>query len=676
VINNIDGEKIDLDFDHAARVHLMNVMTDIYEDRPMAVLREYSCNARDAHIEAGVTEPIQVTLPTRIEPTITIRDFGKGLDLTEIREVYSKYGASTKRDSNDQIGAFGLGSKAGLTYSNQFTVTSVKAGRKHQMIVHRDATGASSITVTTGDEGQETDERSGVEITVPTKRYDFFESEARKLFRFWPEGTVLVNGEAPERVDGMWLSDKLVLTHTGSNASFIVMGGVPYPILPADAHNPNQAAQFETLSFKEGNSLVAFVEIGTVEPMFSREKLHVTPETKATIKRVEDEFIQQAASQVQREIDKASSTWQAITVAQEWHGKVPASARANEYTFKSKKMPKEFRLEQKDGHARNTFLVVPQHSHANKLKESSKDDKLAIESWPQVAWITNYGDTQWTPTKKKKLNAWENDQDFTPRRYIILKGELPKIVKDWIDPQRVVDWSKINAIKLARSAVGGGGVIGGRIPGSYDMYVSGDYEPEQEADVIDTSNPIFYYVGRPDEALDYAKALALVHEDCTVVTFFSNRKTKFLRNFPMAKSVHDGIHEVAKTWWDSISKRDKLTLKITKSGDHDELLELDPERIHDPKLRMSARIARRDVKAIVNQADRFYRISRWMPQDDELKWTSPLERYPLVELVSEASSYSYRIRRKYEDQASEMKTHIYTYINAAYAEGLTVQKGN
>ena len=50
--------------------HIFNVLRNqLYTDKILAVIREYSCNAVDAHIEAGKDEePIIVTLPNRMNP--------------------------------------------------------------------------------------------------------------------------------------------------------------------------------------------------------------------------------------------------------------------------------------------------------------------------------------------------------------------------------------------------------------------------------------------------------------------------------------------------------------------------------------------------------------------------------------------------------------------------------
>jgi sensor histidine kinase regulating citrate/malate metabolism len=116
VESNVQGEKIAMGIDPAAMAHIMSILTDLYSDPEYAVIREYSTNAFDSHIEAGQTRPIEVTLPTDLAPFLTIRDFGIGLDAEGIESIYSLYGASTKRNTNDQVGMLGLGCKSALTY--------------------------------------------------------------------------------------------------------------------------------------------------------------------------------------------------------------------------------------------------------------------------------------------------------------------------------------------------------------------------------------------------------------------------------------------------------------------------------------------------------------------------------------------------------------------------------
>ncbi len=83
----------------------------LYTNPVLTVVREYSSNARDSHTEAGCPErPIFIHLPTDTEPYFSVRDYGVGIAPDRMEGIFCKYGSSTKRDKNTQIGGFGLGS--------------------------------------------------------------------------------------------------------------------------------------------------------------------------------------------------------------------------------------------------------------------------------------------------------------------------------------------------------------------------------------------------------------------------------------------------------------------------------------------------------------------------------------------------------------------------------------
>jgi HSP90 family molecular chaperone len=135
-----------MSIDPSGMAHVMSILTNLYADAPLAVLREYATNARDSHVAAGTDRPIEVDLPSDLNPTLVIRDFGVGLSEAEIIDVYARYGASTKRDTNDQVGAFGLGCKSAFTLGQQFVVTAVKDGQRTVALFALSGDGAGGVT--------------------------------------------------------------------------------------------------------------------------------------------------------------------------------------------------------------------------------------------------------------------------------------------------------------------------------------------------------------------------------------------------------------------------------------------------------------------------------------------------------------------------------------------------
>lgn len=88
----------------------MDVLAKLYDNPVEAAIREYVSNAYDANVEAGSTEPVHLHVPTEDEPYLEVSDTGNGLDYLGIVSVFANFGTSTKRDSNEFIGGFGIGS--------------------------------------------------------------------------------------------------------------------------------------------------------------------------------------------------------------------------------------------------------------------------------------------------------------------------------------------------------------------------------------------------------------------------------------------------------------------------------------------------------------------------------------------------------------------------------------
>lgn len=227
---SLGGTTVKMSVDLSNLTHIMNVLTDLYSDSELAILREYSTNAMDSHAMAGVTRPIEVILPTPLRQSLEIRDFGLGLSVDEISEIYGTYGASTKRETNDATGCLGLGSKSALTYTNMFTVQGIKNGVLAEVAIYRDATGAGSMEIV---DTKATDEPNGVKVTIPIASGNSIAEKAERFFRVWTPGTVLVNGEQPVSVfdndKAFWLNKSTLIVPGDNHGKYVVMGNVPYP---------------------------------------------------------------------------------------------------------------------------------------------------------------------------------------------------------------------------------------------------------------------------------------------------------------------------------------------------------------------------------------------------------------------------------------------------------------
>lgn len=143
---------------------VMDMLSKLYNDPMNAAIREYVSNAYDANVEAGATKPVELTLPcTENDGLLIVKDYGSGLDYMGIVSVFANFGTSTKRDSDNLIGGFGIGSKSGLAVSNAINVSSICNGTLNEFVLERTPEG---IVTRFTRENEPTEKGSGTTVTV------------------------------------------------------------------------------------------------------------------------------------------------------------------------------------------------------------------------------------------------------------------------------------------------------------------------------------------------------------------------------------------------------------------------------------------------------------------------------------------------------------------------------
>lgn len=302
--------------------HIAQLLVNLYSDPVQAIIREYSTNALDSHIAAGNTDPILITLPTNASPEFVVQDFGIGLSIDDLRDVYSMYGRSLKRDSNDMVGQLGLGCKSGLTYADAFTITAVKDGVKCVAMSTKDERGVGTIRVI---DTVSTNEPNGVRIAIPVRSYDIgtFRHTAEELFQFWDEGTVLVNGSAPEvpewRKQALALDDDtwVIPMNAGLYESYVIMGNVAYEV-PDAKFGPSHRIQ--------SRRFVARINMGDVDFVPSREAIHRTTHTNNTLAELSDYIGTHFDRVLNQRLAKCATRWEETQLKVHWKG---SSMRVN-----------------------------------------------------------------------------------------------------------------------------------------------------------------------------------------------------------------------------------------------------------------------------------------------------------------------------------------------------------
>jgi hypothetical protein len=250
------------------------ILSDLYSDKPLAIVRELGCNAHDSHVQAGKGDkPFHIHAPNSLEPWITIQDFGTGISHEDIYNIYTIYFESTKTNTNDQIGCLGLGSKSPFCYTDNFTITSNFDGVKRIYNAYFNATSMPTIALLSTEA---TTEENGIAIQIPVKPEDFgnFHHSIKKSFRFFGVRPTISGAEIIWDDEKPILSgeDWVVYKSFGYNESYAIMGGVTYSL---DVHKIDK----ENREIVQRSGLVMKFQTGELDIVPSREGLSYCPET-------------------------------------------------------------------------------------------------------------------------------------------------------------------------------------------------------------------------------------------------------------------------------------------------------------------------------------------------------------------------------------------------------------
>jgi hypothetical protein len=141
VIGEVETVESNIDISQNLAFVLDTVSSKFYSDPIGSIVREITSNCFDSHIEAGVDEPVVIKLYYNLESDggyiIEFIDRGVGMNDQRFNKIYMNWFSSTKRDTNDQIGGWGLGSKSPFAYTNQFMITTIADGVKTSRLLSK-----------------------------------------------------------------------------------------------------------------------------------------------------------------------------------------------------------------------------------------------------------------------------------------------------------------------------------------------------------------------------------------------------------------------------------------------------------------------------------------------------------------------------------------------------------
>ncbi|MCA1799748.1 MAG: hypothetical protein LC650_00455 [Actinobacteria bacterium] len=618
-----------MSFDEESVAFLMDALTNLYSDPVTAPIRETISNAIDSHVEAGVTRPVEVTRPTTHRPVFEVRDYGVGMNVDTALKVYGKYGYSTKRHTNDQIGMMGLGSKAALTYTDSFNVIAVKDGIRLFGVVSRGTDGGGGVDI---KDTSRVDEPDGVIVQVPVSDVGFFNMKLNSFVKYAQPGTMLVDGDEPSAIAEakLGITDRIFMFSDDYRTlnDVIVSGGVPY-----------DAAKNLSQNLPYGHRVVAYVDIGDVDMPPNRESLHYTDKTNAALAHIREVIKREVKVAAQAAVNGAETHTDAIQVATRWR------AFSTDLTYNGLKIT-DFRY----GKQVPGYMLYRVNRHRN---AAAWERNFHHRPSGEILIITNFPNATLGGSNRTKIRNYLGNNGLESVRDVVLL-RAAELDTPWDDGYKRVDWSVIKAIKLPRSS--SGRTVGNGEVTYYDgEYHDVEYEKVPSTDIILVTPPETKPKNGQTTLVLNQKALLRLLPGKVLVILEKNRHDKFRRHYPKASfmTLHEAVEQVRKTFFDNLND-DQYAL-LFKPNDGSQLVWLDEDNILDPDVQTAIRRAktnveqqRRELQAIRelyrSQVDSFFEtIEREVPE------STVLDDYPMA---------------RYTDRNNA--EHVEQYINAMY----------
>lgn len=326
------------------------------EGKLRVIAQEYMTNARDAHREVGRSDtPIDVSLPTTLNPEFIVRDYGLGISPDRMKNVFRIYGATTKDKSNIENGGFGLGAKCGFSYASAFAVATIHKGIKYVYSMYIDDNALNQIaTMYTGA----TDEPDGTEIKIPIRADDIykFSKWVYEVTQHWlPRPNF--KGKEPEYreadapidsgVNWSLRSYNRISYISDRSGIWVLADDIPYCIPGDDARACGEVVEKMHDALSHLNlALVLPFKVGELRVYPSRELLYYNDTTKHAIANRVAEAVSAIVSKLQTRLDAATTLAEAVGIWWDCSPVVALAGRLEHPKFKGSSMLRAYTSEE------------------------------------------------------------------------------------------------------------------------------------------------------------------------------------------------------------------------------------------------------------------------------------------------------------------------------------------
>ena len=289
-LNTLKGAQTKFTIDEDGADFIIEALSKtIYKNPIGTIIREYTSNGWDANREANSDDPVFVSLDRDANGVyVSFLDYGVGLSSERINHVFCRYGKSTKRGDNNQIGGFGIGAKSGFAYTDTFFINTVHENVLYKYILYK----TEKVPQIQLLSHEEVDQRNSTQIRIYLKGNDLskFRTEIVTQLRYFDSVFVQDNLTENQYEKISNFSTCIIKdfetfkysTYNTNNSTLnqlhICLGKVTYPI------------DFGLLGISPIKYPFALkFDIGDLEVTLSREELQYESKTIAAIKaKIED----------------------------------------------------------------------------------------------------------------------------------------------------------------------------------------------------------------------------------------------------------------------------------------------------------------------------------------------------------------------------------------------------
>ena len=208
------------------------VSKNLYSNPIGSFVRELVSNGVDANRATNSAELVKINIYKEGNTWyFQVKDEGKGMTPEHFKEVYMRWFNSDKRDNNEDIGGWGIGSKSPLSYKETYEVTTVADGYEYEYIIVRQSPAPTATLLVE----RPTNKKSGTTVRIEIDEKDLWKlhEECKKQLIYF-NNVYVINEVYYYENDFQIIEADLFKVRTDSfpygKEMHIVLGQVSYPI--------------------------------------------------------------------------------------------------------------------------------------------------------------------------------------------------------------------------------------------------------------------------------------------------------------------------------------------------------------------------------------------------------------------------------------------------------------